>query len=104
MPTLYTDCDECNYSDRLHRILGNNNSLVTNHYKNINILNSLIKLGIPKELCEKIVKMSNTLRTCSLCTRKLCDYHYDIGTKNLNYYRGYDNGSMCDKCCWFEVT
>ena len=48
--------------------------------------------------------MSNTLRTCSLCTRKLCDYHYDIGTKNLNYYRGYDNGSMCDKCCWFEVT
>ena len=46
MPTLYTDCDECNYSDRLHRILGNNNSLVTNHYNNINMLNSIIELGV----------------------------------------------------------
>jgi hypothetical protein len=104
MPTLYTDCDECNYSDVLNRVLGEDDSMITNHYNNINKVNALMDTGLPKELCEKIVKMSNTLRPCNFCNTKLCDFHYDRGTYYLKYYKGVNGGSMCDQCCWWEVT
>jgi hypothetical protein len=104
MPTLYTDCKECNYSNVLHNVLGNNDILVINHYNNVEIEKILINKGLPNKICKQIIKMYHTLRPCIFCKTKLCDTHYNRGNHNLKYYKGVTNGAMCDKCCWWEVT
>ena len=48
----------------------------------------------------------NLLKKCSYCKRtNLCSEHYKIGQKWAKVYdNSFTQQSMCDMCCWWEVS
>ena len=53
---------------------------------------------------DNLLILISNLNQCSYYNRKICKLHYELGKKNNKKYR-MDNGkSMCNMCCWFEVS
>ena len=106
MPTIYTNCEECMYDDNIEKFkhIKNFNILRNLHYENIEKEKILMVMGLPKELCEIIIKFSHTTNKCDNCNKTiLCDTHYKRARQHGNYYKGLDV-AMCNDCCWLEVT
>lgn len=98
MPTVFSDCYECNY----HKCLGLDHKFNERYKKNLEKQLILLSLGIPVEICQKIIKISHNLTKCSYCNTQLCKEHTDRGIDNGKHYRG--KGIMCDQCCWWEIS
>lgn len=94
MPTIYTNCIECNYIP-YYKI-----DSYINKYHNINIeKEKLLKsLGLPIEICIKIIMISNTLTECSNCYRKLCCEHTKIAIANGIHF---NKKMICDLCVYW---
>jgi len=106
MPTIYTNCDECMYDDTIekYKTIKNFNLLRKLHHENIEKEQILMEMGLPKELCEIIIKFSHTTNKCDNCNKTiLCETHYKRAKDNGKYYRGIDI-SMCGGCCRWEVS
>ena len=103
MPTIFTECDQCSYLD-FFKIDHPHNK----HYKeDLEKQDILIQMGLPKEIGQIIIKMSNNIDIleCDFCIghkMKLCRHHQVSARRFGEKYRGY--GMMCDSCCWFEIT
>ncbi len=50
-------------------------------------------------LCSHHLPAEIWYKYCSFCEIKLCDYHATYAKCYLTYYKGYDYGYMCNKCC-----
>ena len=94
MPTIYTDCVECNFIP----YYGFNSYINKNHKINIEKEKLLFSLGLPIEICIKIIKLSNTLIECSNCYNKLCCEHTKIAIANGTYY---NKDMICDLCVYW---
>jgi len=101
MPTKFSKCDECHYLKCLPL-----DHMINDDYKNLlEIESTLIKKGIPREICIKIIRINHPLKKCTFCNRnKLCPSHFERAKYYANYYRKDLSGAMCDSCCWFEVS
>ena len=99
MPTQFTECDECNYLD----FLGIDHEFNKRHKGDLERQQILMEKGLPKEIAEYIIKLSKAYGQCSDCNIKLCsDVHY---IRAANWGRHYRNsGTLCNQCCWFEVS
>jgi len=101
MPTIFTNCDQCYYLDYF-TLDHPHNKLYKRDLEKQNILMSV---GIPKEVAQIIIKISNDTQECSFCVgkkMKLCYEHRILSKKYGKEYRGH--GLMCSTCCWFEIT
>jgi len=87
----YNDCVECIEFPKSNSIL---------------IYDAIFKVlssqHLPREICYKIIELSVDYKYCSFCELKLCDYHGTCAKYYLHYYKGYDHGYMCNKCCLKE--
>lgn len=97
MPTIYTKCSECNY----HNVFNINHKFNKNHKGNLEKSFILKSLGLPNELCIKIINDSYEYNNCTYCKRILCKEHTDRSIQNAKYY--HVNGKICESCCWFEI-
>ena len=99
MPTIYSKCNQCVYFSHLSL----DHFLNDKHKDNLEKQEILINLGIPKELCIKIIYKSNMLNRekCSYCEEMLCNYHANIGKKDALKFN--KNGIMCYNCCHWEM-
>jgi len=101
MPTLFTDCSECSYLD----FFGIDHPHNEYYRKDLEKQTILIQMGLPKEICQIIIKMSNDILECNFCIDhkiKLCKAHQIRAKKFGKQYKGY--GMMCDSCVWNEIT
>ena len=97
MPTIFTDCNECNYIE----CIGLNHKFNNDYRLNLEKQSILISLGIPKEICQKIIKLSYNLTNCSYCDNKLCEKHKILAKT----YSG--NGwqtIMCNNCFRWVIS
>ena len=70
----------------------------------LEIQDIFISYGIPKEIAQKIIKLSQTYEKCGYCRKtNLCKAHYNNAVNNGIHYRGVNASAMCDSCCWNEV-
>lgn len=101
MPTIFTNCDQCYYLDYF-TLDHPHNKL---YKRDLEKQYFLMSMGIPKEVSQFIIRMSNDTQECSFCVgnkMKLCYQHRIHAEKCGKEYRGY--GLMCPSCCWFEIT
>ena len=108
MPNTFTNCEECLNEDifEVLKSLGRVNSHVgCKAYNNfLEIQYILVNQGIPKEISQKIIKLSQTYEKCDYCRKtKLCKAHYNNAIENGAHYKGHFAGAMCINCCWNEV-
>ena len=103
MPTIFCDCEECNYLEQFsidHKF----NRL---YKKDKEIYEAFLDCGFPDIVALNIIKQKNTLKSCDYCQYtkvKLCEEHYNRALKYGKNYRGQNGKAMCDKCCWNELS
>ena len=108
MPTIYTNCDECNYNDLIVTYSDKyENFKILCDYHNENILKKNILVfgcNIPDEISTIIIKKANNLELtkCSHCKNLLCKNHIKKARENSIYYRQEKHKYMCSDCCWME--
>lgn len=103
MPTIFSDCDECHYLNWLDLDHKYNKKFKEDLEKN----KILINLGLPNEISEKIIKLSNNLEICDYCINnhtKMCLDHCKRAIENSIHYRKNGDKKMCDRCCWWEIS
>ena len=103
MPTIFTNCDECHF----HSCFGLDHKHNKRYKEDLERSNILTFLGLPKEISQKIIKLSYNLELCDYCLEnptKLCLYHTKIAKENSFHYRKNKNKKMCDQCCWWEIS
>lgn len=101
MPTIFTNCDQCYYLDYFTLDHPHNKLYKLDLEKQY----ILMSVGIPKEVAQIIIKISNDTQECNFCVgnkMKLCYEHRIPAKKYGKEYRGH--GLMCSNCCWFEIT
>ena len=100
MPTEFSTCSECHY----HKSFELDHKLNEDYKKHIDILNILIRCGLPTEIGIIIIKKSINYNNCSICNIKLCQDHYQRALYWGHHYNRIENHAMCGQCCWFEVS
>lgn len=116
MPTIFSDCDECNNLSYLPDKILNTipNYTYRTHLEIFNLLRSINVKGvyIPDEICIKIIKYSLDTIKCQNCVNifrrnkgmnitLLCKVHLKIAMENCKIYDG-KYKMMCRNCCWNE--
>ena len=110
MPNPFSTCTECLQDEDIFELLkslGKVKSHVGCKAYNdfLKIQDIFISHGIPKEIAQKIIKLSQEYEKCDYCKKtKLCKAHYNNAIKNGAHYRGPFAGAMCSNCCWNEVV
>lgn len=114
MPTLFSNCSECNDLSYLPDNILNTipNYTYKTHIKIFNLLRNINVKGIylPNEICIKIIKYLTNSIECHNCisitktnkkwnTTLLCPIHLERALKNCKMYGG-NNKMMCYNCCW----
>ena len=57
-----------------------------------------MEMGLPKELCEIVIRISHTTNKCDNCNKILLyDIHYKKEKDNGKYYRSIDK-AICGDC------
>ena len=108
MPTIYTNCYECHYSNTIESFKEkylNFKLLCIYHNENIEKKNILVfGCNIPDEIATILIKKSNNLELtkCSHCNNLLCKNHIKKARQNSIYHRNDFNSYMCSDCCWME--
>ena len=93
MNNVYSNCIECNsWWDKKNKN--------KNYKKNIEIENILKYMGLPKEIAQKIISMSNNILKCTYCNNIYCYIHQKQAYINAKYYKRI--GALCKDCCWYE--
>ena len=105
MPTVFTECEDCNHLDWFPI----EHKLNKNHKTNLQILRYLqikSKFKLPPEIGIEIIKMKNNseLKQCVMCNNLLCPAHYSKGLKYGKDYLCKDNFSICNNCCWLHMN
>ena len=117
MPTCFSNCDECNYNKELFsyfdsfydkkKVYAINetrgtdliNYIVFN--ENVEKQNILIKLGLPKEIAQKIIKISQEESVCEYCkSNVLCTEHSIESFYKGIQLLGNQSCKMCNECWW----
>lgn len=98
------ECCECRFFTLL-KIYDNVNqdySMNINRNRNRDIEEILLKKGLPLEICEIIVKLSNkiSLKKCSKCKKNLCNKHQEKAKNNAKCYN--KPGLLCGDCSWYQ--
>lgn len=118
MPTCFSNCAECNYNEKLFRYFDSfydkkkvwavnqtrGTDLINYIVYNINIekQNILVKLGLPKEIAQKIIKMSQKESVCEYCKSTiLCTEHSIESFYKGIQLLGNQQQSLCNECWWF---
>ena len=109
MPNPFSTCTECLQNEDIFELLKSLGKVKSHAgckaYNNfLKIQDIFISHGIPKEIAQKIIKLSQSYEKCDYCKKtKLCKAHYKNAIKNGKHYRGPFAGAMCSDCCWNEV-
>ena len=118
MPNCFSNCDERNYNKELFeyfdsfydkkRVYSINetrgtdliNYLVYNENLEKQII--LVKLGLPKEIAQNIIKISETVSLCEYCkTTVLCREHSIESFYKGKHLLGPHGSALCNECWWF---
>ena len=96
MPTEFSKCDECHYTNVMpitHEI----NSVYYADHQKANIIMEI--KNVPFKIAARIVQFTHEYQKCGYCHRTLlCEYHYQRGMENVMGYT-----AKCDACCWFDI-
>lgn len=94
MTSFFSNCYDCNND--------NNINIIKKYNEYLHIQFILMSLNIPKEISQKIIKLSNNYNNCSYCNKILCFEHTERGKVFAKLNR--TNGIMCDICCWHGIV
>lgn len=96
---IYLMCSECNFFDFI-KVKENINKDYNIDFNGIE--NILLHKGLPIEICNIIINLSNelSLKKCLTCKNPLCERHQEKAKNNAKCYK--KKGLLCGQCSWYQ--
>lgn len=94
---LSKKCDSCVYYKSLDITNKYNKPIKETHDKYL----VLKEMGLPNEICEKIINNINSEIKCCGCNNNLCEYHSNESEQNAIKYRRNQCKYLCNTCVGF---